>query len=566
MSRKIGWLAVVVALALPAFAAPKPGSITGQVRDSSGVPQMGAIVQVLSSAAVAVTVFTDARGTYTAAGLAPGIYHVKVSAPSFLPAMYENVSVGSGARLVVNVTLNTLFEALQLLPARKQNTQDDDDWKWTLRATANRPILRVLDDAPLVVVSKAGAKNERVLKAGVAFLAGSTADGYGSSGDVTTSFNLERSLFSAGTLSLNGNVGAGQGAVTNTVVRAAYRHQMPDGSAPELALTMRRFATPGAAVHDLALQALAMSLSDGTTVGGVLDLNFGTEFQAIQFMGRVNAIKPFGSADLHLTRNTVLEYQYATAQPNTRHQKGFDSAPADLSESGPRMSIAGTGPLLERARHQEISLSQRVGKNRLQLAAYADRFANSALTGVSPDVLQDATYLLPDIYSGTFSYMGGSLNTNGVRAVYQRKFNDFLTATMDYSYGGVLDLIGDNVNWDNSATSFRKEIRHALAGKVSGTMPRTHTFWIASYRWTSGRALSPVDAFNASAGQADPYLNLFVRQPLPGATFLPGKMEALVDVRNLLAQGYVPVMGQDGHTLYLVQSARAVRGGIAFVF
>ena len=43
-------------------------------------------------------------------------------------------------------------------------------------------------------------------------------------------------------------------------------------------------------------------------------------------------------------------------------------------------------------------------------------------------------------------------------------------------------------------------------------------------------------------------------------------MEVLADVRNLLAQGYVPVIAQDGHTLCLVQSARAVRGGLAFVF
>ena len=41
---------------------------------------------------------------------------------------------------------------------------------------------------------------------------------------------------------------------------------------------------------------------------------------------------------------------------------------------------------------------------------------------------------------------------------------------------------------------------------------------------------------------------------------------AMVDVRNLLAQGYVPVLGNDGHTVYLVQSARSVRGGVAFTF
>jgi hypothetical protein len=82
----------------------------------------------------------------------------------------------------------------------------------------------------------------------------------------------------------------------------------------------------------------------------------------------------------------------------------------------------------------------------------------------------------------------------------------------------------------------------------------------------NGPGLTPVDMFNASAGQSDPYLNIFIRQPIPTLGFLPSHMEAVIDVRNLLAQGYVPVLGQDGQTVYLVQSARSVRGGVAFTF
>jgi len=72
--------------------------------------------------------------------------------------------------------------------------------------------------------------------------------------------------------------------------------------------------------------------------------------------------------------------------------------------------------------------------------------------------------------------------------------------------------------------------------------------------------------FNSSPGQADPFLSVFLRQPIPGTSFLPVKMDAVLDLRNLLAQGYVPVVAQDGQTVYLVQSARAVRGGLAFTF
>jgi len=86
------------------------------------------------------------------------------------------------------------------------------------------------------------------------------------------------------------------------------------------------------------------------------------------------------------------------------------------------------------------------------------------------------------------------------------------------------------------------------------------------YGGSETRAISAVDLFNVSAGQADPFFNVFVRQPLPGSDLLPGRFEAVLDLRNLLAQGYVPVVGPDGRTVYLVQSARSVRGGFAFVF
>ena len=56
-----------------------------------------------------------------------------------------------GAKLMVNVTLTTLFEAMQLGPLR--GPADDDDWKWTLRSVANRSILRVLPDGSTVMAA-----------------------------------------------------------------------------------------------------------------------------------------------------------------------------------------------------------------------------------------------------------------------------------------------------------------------------------------------------------------------------------------------------------------------------
>jgi len=222
-------------------------------------------------------------------------------------------------------------------------------------------------------------------------------------------------------------------------------------------------------------------------------------------------------------------------------------------------------PDVERARHQEVSVSRRMGKTSVQLAAYTDRVTNLVLTGAG-DPTSYSDDVLPDVYSGTFSYaLNGALSTTGMRLVIERKISDDLSATFDYSNGGAVTAEA-LTTWQNLAQALGQSRQQSLASKVSGYVPASGTRWIASYKWTSGNTLSTVDAFNASPGQADPYLSIFIRQPLPGSSLIPGKMDALLDLRNLLAQGYLPVAGQDGRNVYMVQSARSMRGGLAFTF
>ena len=560
--RELVICALVLGLSIPVWAENRSGAaISGYVRDAAGSPQMGAVVEILGQANRTLTVFTDGAGYYVATGLLPGFYSLKVTAPSFLPALREKIGLRPGATLSVNVTLSTLLNVMQLGPVR--TVPDNDDWKWTLRSVANRPILRVFDD-PTFNNPTENESQSHELKGTLSFLAGSAAGGYGTGSDMSTGFTLERSVFADGTLAFSGNVGYGEG-VPAAVLRAGYSRRMMDGSAPTMGLTVRRFAPSDPNLHNAALQALAFSAGDDIPLADIVELKFGSELQTIQFLGHVTAFRPYGSADVHLSPNTILEYAYTTSRPDLRAEKGFDSAPADLSETNPRVSLLGYTPKVERAHHQELSLSRRMGKNNLQLAVFADRIGDTAITGMG-EVTAAGGFLLPDVASGTFSYAGNTLDTDGLRIVLQRKFSEDLTATIDYAFGGVLDLTRPDVSLQSAQQWINTQRRHAIAAKFSGTVPHTHTRWIASYRWINGPAITPVDMFNSSPGQSDPFLNLFIRQPIPSHGFLPSHMEAIIDVRNLLAQGYVPVLGQDGQTVYLVQSARSVRGGLAFTF
>ncbi len=557
MLRRLKTCVLILGLVLPAWANDHSATISGYVRSAAGAPQMGAVVQILGSARHSLTVFTDSDGFYSVVNLLPGVYTLKVSAPLFMPAQRDRVGVRPGTSVNVNVTLNTLFDVMNLGPMR--SVSDDDDWKWTLRSVANRPILRVFDDP-----SSSVEHQSRKITGTLSFLAGSSTGGYGSASDVTTGFTLDREVLSASHVGLSGNVNYGAGLPAG-VLRATYSHQMLTGSAPTMSVTMHRYAATDPFLHNAALQSLDLSAGDDLAIGDVLELKFGSELQTIQFLGTVTAINPNGTADLHLSRNTVLEYQYSSTLPGELSDKGLPPSQGDLSDSSPRVSMQNFSPKLERAHHQEVSLSHRMGKTNLQLAAFSDRVGDTDLIGAG-ELTSESGNVLPDLYSGTFSFTGNNLNTNGVRAVLQQKLSNHLTATFDYSFGGALNLSRDNVALSNAQQWIETVRRHALAAKLSGRVYRTHTRWIASYRWVNANSLTPVDMFNCSPGQADPYLSLFIRQRLPGIGSLSGHMEAIIDVRNLLAQGYVPVMGQDGQTVYLVQTVRSVRGGVAFSF
>ncbi|MBV9669622.1 MAG: carboxypeptidase regulatory-like domain-containing protein, partial [Acidobacteriales bacterium] len=132
--------------------AAQSANVGGVVHDAAGRPQAGATVEIFSLASSALTavqtVITDQRGHYSLRNLLPGEYLLRVSAPAFLSSEAENLRLRADSHAVVDLTLNTIFRAEQMLPAKRAVSGSDDDWKWTLRSSANRPVLRVMDPDP----------------------------------------------------------------------------------------------------------------------------------------------------------------------------------------------------------------------------------------------------------------------------------------------------------------------------------------------------------------------------------------------------------------------------------
>jgi hypothetical protein len=93
------------------------------------------------------------------------------------------------------------------------------------------------------------------------------------------------------------------------------------------------------------------------------------------------------------------------------------------------------------------------------------------------------------------------------------------------------------------------------------------TRFVTSYQWTDYRSAMPMPQYSTDSARPEPGLNVMIRQPIPCFPGVPWRIEASAELRNLLAQGYLPVnMVGGGQPLLLVNTPRTFRGGLAFVF
>ncbi|HEY2384155.1 MAG TPA: carboxypeptidase-like regulatory domain-containing protein, partial [Terriglobia bacterium] len=119
-------------------------AISGHVRDSSGVPVMGAMVLVTSPVFPARMVHTDKDGAFSILNLFAGEYTVQISMTHFLPSMKQGLQLTRGGTAVLTVNLQNALDVVRRAVAREKS--ESEDIVWTLRSSrSTQPVLRLAD-------------------------------------------------------------------------------------------------------------------------------------------------------------------------------------------------------------------------------------------------------------------------------------------------------------------------------------------------------------------------------------------------------------------------------------
>jgi len=280
----------------------------------------------------------------------------------------------------------------------------------------------------------------------------------------------------------------------------------------------------------------------------------------------VFAALPFASVRLHHGQST-MEYRVATARSSDPE--------ADDAESqiwaGPWLPVLSerNGELvMEHGLHQELGWSTSAGPAEMQLVIYGDNIENPLIEG-SGHLNSNGTsgqWLLVDGASGLIRAAGPNYSTAGMMASVESRLPGNNRVKLSYASGDALVMQASGKPEDVAAILQGARARRAqmYSLMLSGTAEGIGTRWRASYRWQPESTVTQVAPFAVDA--TEPYLNIYIRQPIRLYRQGPGGMEAQVDLRNLLAEGYQPFLTSDGSRMYFAQAQRCIRGGLAFTF
>jgi hypothetical protein len=586
-----GVLLASLITAAPAHAASPvrlSGQLDGLVTGGAGKPQPGAIVVLLNRQDRLVQQSaTDALGSFSFAELLPDLYSIQVSFASFVPAVKERIQIRAGMRSVLDVNLSRVFSSIQLVATTPvPNGLMSDSWKWVLRSdSATRPVLRYLPVEASVPQTSSGENPAHSMftdSRGMVKI--SASDGAPVMGDnqadLGTQFAFATSVYGGNRVQVSGDVGYGIGpAAPSGAFRTTYSHELADGwQSPEISVTMRQFYVPwrmgqGGDGSLPALRTTGVGMSDKTQLSDALQLEYGFEFDNVSYLNHVHYFSPWARMTRTVPHGKV---DFTWTSGNARPELGLSATDtnADLQRdlaslaTLPGVSLADGRAKVQRGDNYELGVSQRYGSREFRISGYQENVSNTLLTVASPETGLFPGDLLPNLFSNSASFDMGRFENAGYTAAFTQDLGENYKVTVLYGSIGVIsprtgEISGESAN--DLRDILKASHRQAVTLQISGTYKHTGTRFRASYQWTDYSAMQGPQ-FSTESTRPEPGLNVMVRQPMPAIPRMPWRMEATAELRNLLAQGYLPLTTAGGDPVLLVNTPRSIRGALAFVF
>jgi len=577
------------------------GSIAGYVKDPSGIPQMGATVLLFNhSERLIERALTNERGIFGFASLAPDVYSIRVTLASFMPAVRQRIAVQPGMQSLLYVDLASVLSSIELVYAAPgQGALMSDDWKWTLKGSiATRSVLRMLPDLSASDPSQRDDVPGAMFSDTRGLLSLSGGDpgslgGTSSQTDLGTAFALATSFLGRNLVQLSGNYGyTSRTGLPAAGFRTSFRREGSGAqfSNPQVAVTVQQIYLPPRSGLALlggptdgvpALRTMSLSVHDSIALDDNVRLDYGTSLNSISYLDHLTYSSEFARLSYDLGARGIVRIAFSSGAPPTelmpvRRGDAAEVQPnsAPLAEDlaalsvFPRLSLLDGREALQRSQDLEIGYEKKLNQTTFDVTVYRETVSNLAMTIAGADGAFVAGDVLPDISSNSSILDAGSFERAGFAASLLQALGDRVEIGASAGRGGALSLGSSEIaasSADDLRSKFENTQRFWATARASVKLPVTRTEISGSYEWTDYSAIMPSHFYLTQDLYPEAGLNIRVRQPLPSFPGMPGHLEATAELRNGLAQGYIPV-SENGQRVLLIQSPRAVRGGLSFIF
>jgi hypothetical protein len=397
-----------------------------------------------------------------------------------------------------------------------------------------------------------------------------------------TGFALSTTLPGKNQLQVAGTYGQNGSFSPAAMGLCAIYSRSPDGgfgNPPEVTLTVSQVSRFGGAMVGGSsltgsapmLRTMSLSVYEAVNFLDNLHLEYGITGESVDYLQHSNRISPFGRLTADLGKGASLIAAYSDGgRPDelTAHQRlrtTENDASADLSgplealTRLPQISRRGGQLELQRTQNYELGYNKTSGSLTYALSAFYERVSNGRINLAGDVTSLDPDDLLFDGLSKTSTYNVGRYARTGYLASIDQRVNDSLDVALAYGRMGGFTSGGGQ-------SQFLEMGGHNIASVNVSTRSRlTGTRLTTTYGWMDSNAIIPRHLFTTQSAYVLPGFNISIRQPLPPMLGMPGRFEVIADLRNLLAQGYVP-MGGDAHKLLIVEAPRIIRGGVNFTF
>jgi hypothetical protein len=311
------------------------------------------------------------------------------------------------------------------------------------------------------------------------------------------------------------------------------------------------------------MQGASLRSAQRVEIGDLLRVDAGSVMRESNLGGNALIVEPFLRVSAHGPASMVLAYSM-TRSRGTESLEDLDRVGAPIP-----IAVMRNGHMrFESGSHHALSVAGKIpGGGLVEFALYHDALVNPLIAGVGTLMLADipAEGLVADPTTATYRVAGSNYSSLGIRAAVRQPVTKSMNLGAEFATGQSLKaerlMKASMTDLLNSLTPSQV---YAATAYADGKILHTGTTVRASYRWQPLRSLTAVDAYHV--GDDGGYLSCSIRQSLGHTRLVPQGLEAVVDVQNLLAQGYQPFFSSDGTTMYLAQTPRSLQAGLSFTF